>query len=165
MTIKTISIGLIIAGFTLLFSGCAKPPDFPTIPEIAFVEFNQNTIVQAGPTTNRDTLEVTFSFTDGDGDIGSEDDLNIFLTDSRDGSLITFKVNPLPEQGIGNGISGAITLKIPNDQICCILPDGRTCVADPEFPIDRMRYSIQMTDRFGNESNVVETSELTILCE
>lgn len=165
MKIKSITLVFLLAAISTLITNCAKAPEFPPVPEIAFVGFDDPTIVQRGINNPKDTLEITFSFTDGDGDIGDEDELNIFLTDSRDDLALTFKVNPIPEQGIGNGISGEITLRIPNDQICCIFPDGRTCDSDPAFPTDKMFYSIQLKDRFGNESNIVQTDEITILCE
>jgi hypothetical protein len=151
--------------FTL--SSCIKAPEFPDTPEIQFVGFNTTTITQGSATADEEILELTFSFTDGDADIGSEEDANVFLTDSRDGSVLPFKVNPIPEQGTGNGISGEITVRIVNKpfNICCTFDNGQSpCTASTSQPTDKMFYSIQLLDRAGHESNIVDTEELTILC-
>ena len=156
---------LFSSGLLFFALSCAKTPEFSVVPEITFVGLNQDTILQNGGINPRDTLDITFSFTDGDGDIGSEEDINIFLTDSRNDFPLTFKVNPIPEQGIDNGIKGEITLSIPNDQICCVLPTNQTCIPSSTYPVDVMHYSIQLLDRLGNESNIVDTDDIFILCQ
>ena len=152
----------------LLLSSCIKPPQFPDTPEIEFIGFNSDVVPQGSPNAEQFVLEITFSFTDGDGDIGSEEENNVFLTDSRDGSVTPFKVEPIPEQGNGNGISGEITVRMVNTprNICCTFPNGLTpCTPSTAFPTDVMHFSILLKDRAGNESNIIQTSDLTILCQ
>lgn len=152
----------------LFFATCTQPPDYPKEPSIEFMGFSQPSIAQGTPNAPLDTLAVTFSFTDGDGDLGSENDsLDVFLTDSRDGFVTNFKLPFIPEQGGGSGISGDITVKIINKpfNICCAnLITGEACKPNVPGPTDTLSYFIQIRDRAGNFSNKTRTSTLTLLC-
>jgi hypothetical protein len=112
---------------------------------------------------------IRFGFTDGDGDLGDQDSINIFLTDSRDGFQHIFKINEIPELGSSSGISGEIAIKLTNSPatkyFCCTFPNTRvTCVPSTEFPKDTMSYSIRIKDRAGNFSNSIRTETFNILC-
>jgi hypothetical protein len=54
---------LLIAG-ACIAGGCVNPPQYPEIPKIAFVSVSDTLIDQ------RAIISVTFSFEDGDGDLG-----------------------------------------------------------------------------------------------
>ncbi len=167
MKIIKYSIALFVIG-SLVLLGCTEPPDYPDEPRIEFLSVNKNQVRQGSATAISDTLIITFSFTDGDGDLGS-DSTNFFIRDSRDNSLIPNRIFPLPKQGTGNGVSGEITVRIPSKvagpNICCIFPDRRVCQTDPRFPRDTFSYLIEIKDRAGNLSNQIRTPTLTILCE
>lgn len=158
-------IFLAIAGIT----ACTKTPDYPKEPRLTYKGVNKTVITQGSTTAPNDTLVVSFTFTDGDGDLGDGDSLNIFLFDSRDSSLTPGNIKPIPEQGSGNGISGEILVtlatKAPASKLCCIFPDRRTCFTDPRYAQDTFSYSIQMRDRAGNWSNSIRTDVITILCK
>lgn len=158
---------------TILFTlNCTQPPEYPDEPVIAFLNLSKNTVFQGSKTAPIDTLAITFSFTDGDGDLGDEDSLkgpNIILMDSRDSTEVPYKISPIPEQGSGNGISGEITLIVANKSkgvpnICCIIPDIETCSADPLFPRDTFSYLIRVRDQAERWSNTISTETITILC-
>ena len=144
---------------------CTKPPDYPDEPVITFERLSKPAIEQGNAGTRPDTLELVIGFTDGDGDIGS-DSINVFLTDSRNGAREIFRINPIPKQGTGNGISGEITIKMPNRiYFCCTFPNTtNTCFPSTEYPQDTVSYTVQIKDRGGNLSNRVQTSTITILC-
>lgn len=165
-TITNLCFGALLAGF--LCTSCTQPPDYANVPEINFLSFSQPSIAQGTPTAPNDTLGVTFSFTDGDGDLGSENDsLDVFFTDSRDGFINTFKLPFIPEQGSGNGISGDVTVKIINKpfNICCAnLVTGEACKPNVPGPTDTLSFVIRIRDRAGNWSNETRTSTLTLLC-
>ncbi len=152
----------------LLITGCSTPPDYPNEPVIEYLRMNKNAIAQGNQNAQPDTLKITFGFTDGDGNLSSESDsMDVFLTDSRDGFQTTFKLPILPTQGVGNGISGEITVKIPNTpfQICCTYPNGApACLPNDQFPTDEFYFTIQLRDRAGNISNTVQTEPITVLC-
>lgn len=154
--------------FVFFAMACVKPPDYPETPVIYYKEVNKNVIAQGNTNALPDTLAISFEFEDGDGDIGSDgDSLDVFLTDSRDGFVNKFKLPVIPDQGTGNGISGEVTLYVPNQpfNICCTYPDGaQACLPNPSFPTDTFSFSIQMRDREGRLSNIIQTETITILC-
>ncbi len=156
-----LSIAMIIA--------CTKPPDYSDTPEIAFINFSKNTMQQGGGLEDKTVL--TISFTDGDGDIGIDGEPSVFFKDLRDGSeLLTAAAPVIPEQGVGNGISGEMYITV--NTTCCIHPDpdlapdgcGADFVGTGVF-LDTLVYEVYIVDRAGNKSNVIETGPITLLCQ
>jgi len=158
----------IIPFLALLFIlSCTKPPDYPDEPVIKFNRLSKNT-VKAG-LGSPDSLMITFDFTDGDGDIGNEDNgVNVQFKDLRDNSeFLTFSVPFIPVQGANNGISGEISIILDlNIPICCITPEG-TGNCFPPFLIarDTVVYEIYIEDRAGNQSNKIQTDPIFLLCQ
>ncbi|MFK8008917.1 MAG: hypothetical protein AB8H03_21325 [Saprospiraceae bacterium] len=152
-----LSIAMIIA--------CTKPPDYSDTPEIAFISFSNTTMTQGSQ--NEEFITLTISFTDGDGDIGIDDGTpSVYFKDLRDGSeFITFVASEIPEQGVGNGISGEMYIKVSTT--CCIHPDQDDgCNSDfSDYPMDSLIYEVYIIDRAGNKSNVIQTDPITLLCE
>jgi len=147
------AIGLII--------GCTKPPDYPDEPVIEFKQFSKTTMVQSA--TNADTTFMTISFTDGDGDIGSDTTLNFHIVDTRDGFAPPAYIIPsIPEQGTGNGISGEITVRLFST--CCLPPDVNPCQPSTEMPVDTVIYEIYIEDRSGKRSNTILTDPIYLVC-
>ncbi|OAV44200.1 hypothetical protein [Lewinella sp. 4G2] len=151
----------------LFVAACVNPPEYPIEPVITFEGVNKVRIKQArldsGPT---DSLEIHFSFTDGDGDLGglADDSIDIFLQDSRLPIQTPFKIPAISREGTGNGISGDIFVTVTNSAgICCIV-NGVLCERDPRFPTDTFSYSVQIRDRAGNLSNKIQTNPIEILC-
>jgi len=155
----------------LLVTTCSKPPEFPAEPIIKFIGISHAAIDQSrGGGIKLDTIEVRFSFTDGDGNLGSKDSTNISLIDSRDKFEHSFKVNPIPQLGSGNGIQGEISIKLTNSPdtkyFCCTFPNTRlTCIASTKFPTDTLSYFIRIRDRSGKWSNTIKTDRITIFCK
>lgn len=162
------------------FAACIQPPDYPDAPVIEFVGFNQPSISQGLRPTDIDSLVVIFSFTDGDGDLGNEADardedgrplFDVFMTDSRTGNVIEQNRIPfIPEQGAGNGISGEVSITISNvtASFCCLYDDkdgSDPCTINNIFTRDTFYYSIQILDRAGNESNIIDTAPIIIECD
>ena len=154
----------------LVALACAKAPDYPIEPHIEIMNLNKTAIAQGNANSAADTLAIRFSFTDGDGDIGFPDDvdtIDTYLTDSRDGFINRFRLPAISTQGVGKGISGEVTLKIPNRpfRICCTFPNGATaCQPNQQYPTDTFSYAIQIRDRAGHMSNIIQTETITILC-
>lgn len=149
---------------------CTQPPDYPNEPQLEYIGLNKGRILQGSRTAPNDTLAIFFSFTDGDGDLGNDDSINnIFLYDSRDSTITPYKVSAIPAQGSGNGVSGEVTILIPNrigsGNICCIFPDLRVCQTDARYPQDTFSYEIELMDRAGHKSNKIRTEPITILCQ
>lgn len=154
-----------------LVSTCSNPPEFPVEPMIKYIGMSHFDIDQSrGGGIPLDTIEVRFSFTDGDGDLGSKDSTNISLIDSRDKFEHFFKVSPIPQLGSGNGIQGEISIKLTNSPdtkyFCCTFPNTRlTCIASTRFPTDTLSYLIRIRDRSGKWSNTIKTERITIFCK
>lgn len=153
-----------------LLAGCANSPDFPDVPEISYLGSSKSSMIQNS--LNTDSIFITISFTDGDGDIGSTEEIqdqNLFITDNRTGeSYDRFRIPGIPEQGAANGISGEITLRLFTT--CCIFPEGtpndpQPCDAPPDFPTNELTLDISIMDRAGNMSNTVTTDPIILQCD
>ena len=159
----------IFALFILLFAlACTKPPDYPDEPVIEFISLSRSEMVQSSLLS--DSITVTISFTDGDGDIGEETNTaQIFITDPRYNTpaVLTKSIPYVPEQGAGNGISGTMAFSVY--PACCFYdtPAGIQITCEPleGYPTDILQYEIYIKDRAGNESNTVVTDPITLLCQ
>lgn len=143
---------------------CTKPTEYPNVPAIRYIGMSKDSIAQAS-IASQDSLRITFGFTDGDGDLGDNDSLNVFLTDSRNGQIgQQFKI-PFIEQHVGaKGITGEISLTIR--QTCCLYDNGQApCTPGITQSTDTMDYAIQIVDRAGNKSNIIHTEPIYILCK
>lgn len=148
------------------FAGCTDAPEYPLEPVITFDGLNKNRIAQFtnGPL---DSLILTFSFTDGDGNLSQldSDSADIFLVDSRLNTPYFLRFPLIEEEGTGSGISGTASVTISNVgfQLCCIYRQ-RACAAEEEYPIDTFSFSLQIQDREGNLSNKIKTDLIEIQC-
>lgn len=145
----------------LFIASCIKPPDYPDEPVIEFVSVGKTSLLQ-----NTDTTLITISFTDGDGDLGLEDsetDKNFILTDTRTGFQEFYKIPFIPQQGVGNGISGEIAINVLAQ--CCVPTNGVPCQPNPGQPPENIVYTIQIKDRAGNLSNMVTMPPLELICD
>lgn len=160
---------LVVIIFCLgLYCSCNIGPRFSVVPEITFIGVSNDSIVQGSLFS--DSLFVTISFRDGDGDLGSGTDgvfRNIVLIDNRTGDDFTqFKVPDLDLAGAMTGIEGQITLKLFTT--CCLFPVEENippCSSPSAFPTNVLTLDIQMVDDSGNMSNVITTSEITLFCD
>ncbi|MCB0527150.1 MAG: hypothetical protein R2791_03560 [Saprospiraceae bacterium] len=149
-----------------LFQFCVQPPDYPDEPVIEFVSISKNIMQQTplGP----DSILISFNFTDGNGDLGSvSGEPNIFIKDGRDGfDKPPYQIPYIPPQGAGNGISGVISIVVPNT--CCIYVDDNgfpLACADVPVPFDTLTYLISIRDQAGHESNQIETPPIGLICK
>ncbi len=152
-------------GLVFLLASCASPPDYPVEPFIEYLGMTKDTLRRGA--MQEDTTLVTISFTDGDGDIGNKDTLDLFVTDQRTGVLESqFQVPLVPKLGASNGIKGEITFRLFTT--CCIFPPELgldPCNGeDPTFRYDKVIYEIFIRDRAGHDSNVIETEPVYIRC-
>jgi hypothetical protein len=156
---------LVFILFTLLsvFS-CVIAPDYPIEPVLTYSGISKNTIVQG--VSNTDSLYISVEFTDGDGDLGNEDEnkFNVFLIDKRTGNLQDKFITPyVPPAGASNGISGEMQILVYTT--CCFFPDNiPPCESPPQYPTDTIEYELYLVDRAGNESNHVDTESIVIFC-
>ncbi|MCC7467353.1 MAG: hypothetical protein IT261_13825 [Saprospiraceae bacterium] len=167
--IKVLRISLFLSAI-FMAAYCVQPPDYSDVPEIKYIGLSKNLMNQGEGYT--DSIFVSFSFTDGDGDLGypeSDPTASVFIRDSRD----SFPKPPLQlpyvePQGAGNGISGEITVKLPTT--CCIYisPEGIPSACDDvpaQIQFDSFYYYIKIRDRAGHESNEIRTDVIRLRCQ
>ncbi|HLP11482.1 MAG TPA: hypothetical protein VK177_06060 [Flavobacteriales bacterium] len=160
---------VVIAAFAASFSfyGCLKPEVFPDEPIIEFKEYQL---------VNDDSLMLSFSFTDGDGDIGlgSADIAPPFDTSSKyynnvflryyekvngnwvqgvnaqgDPVEFRYRTEKLTPTGKNKALKGRVIIYITPIYYNAFSPDG-----------DTIKYDIQLVDRALHESNLVESGEI-----
>ena len=140
---------LLSAAVVLLLTTCVKPPEYSIIPHIEVLSINQNDFDELDPTP----LIVKIYFEDGDGDIGSDDSINMFWEDSRiPGYPQIFKIPFIPSEGNSKAISGTITVNYPI-----------TFCLD-SLAIDTFYYRITIEDRAGHISNMDSTDNIYLHC-
>ncbi len=141
---------ILLAAIMILVASCVKPPEYPVEPFIEFVNMSGNEF----DALDEDSLSITFYFEDGDGDLGSEDSINMFWEDSRAlGSPNQFKIPFIELQGNSKAISGNVTAYIPIG-VCY----------DFSSVIETYHYNIYIKDRAGNVSNILNTPDITLNC-
>ena len=157
----------ILAFFTIfiMISGCVTSPDYPDEPVIEFIAFSKMEMDQGS--LNNDSLFMIISFTDGDGDLGSPPETaekNLFVIDNRTGDTYnSFKTPIIPEEGVGNGVSGEIKALLFTT--CCIFPDNIPPCESPDlYPENEITFDVYLRDQAGNESNRITTPAITLLC-
>src|SRR5690606_7475024 len=159
--IEYICLGILATIITSLVS-CVSRPDFPIEPAIEFVSMENNQMVQNS--FNTDSIRVTFSFTDGDGDRGDQDSLNIFIRDSRDQFIASkYRLPQFPPEGAQRGVRGEITVTIYTT--CCIYRH-RTPPCEPslQYPTDTPPYDISIGHRAAHLTNTIQIDPLITLC-
>lgn len=161
MNLKITSFGFLIAISYLIFNFTACDKDNSKIPTIEFVSVSKSFMAQGGV----DSLYFKFKFTDGDGDIGSDTTDNIFLKDNRTGlTIATYKIpDYLGSNPNNSSRTGEVTLIAYS--ACCIYPDSSSCMSSTIFPTRDMKYQLQISDRAGNYSNVIESSNIELECD
>ena len=159
----------------MIVSGCVNPPTYDIKPKIEFLSISRTLIDQL------DSIRFEFSFTDGDGDLGFQNPdtaacnlcdsscydhatFSLFITDLRTNCLAPFEGIPyIPPKGSSDAISGKINVLLAN--ICCISPEREVCIPMPNYPIDTIRYTVQIRDVAGNFSNIITLPPLVVRCD
>lgn len=157
---------MVIVIFT--FANCQKSKDYSDVPYLEFRSFSKQEMVQG--VNQQDSVILTLFFTDGDGDFGSESTstaTNIFFKDLRTGNEFRqFRAPFIPLEGVGNGISGLIKIKIYST--CCIYPPELgvfPCEISNLVPTNNLPLEVYIEDRAGNKSNTLALEELILLCQ
>lgn len=157
--------------FFILFSGCLKKVEYPIVPHIEFKKFD---IIPNGSSKE---AELTFSFTDGDGNIGlsQKDTTGINCSDTclfyynlfceyyekQNGEWIHY---PIDWQGGSTPFYYRVSDISPTGQNPSLA--GEMIISLPSYfllttPGDTCRFEVKLVDRDLNESNTITTSEFT----
>lgn len=153
-------IFLSLLGLTVFFAACEKPPIYDDTPSISWGNFSSDTIQQLSG-----VVDITFNFTDGDGDLGLSGDTkdHILIIDTRrtPNDTLRYKIPTIEQQGVVSGISGSITVKL--SQICSVNPNNPVflCQTIPNY-YDPVVYKIVIRDLAGRWSNEIMSDTLYV---
>ena len=138
---------LVYIFFLVLLFSCKKDDVITTHPVIEFINISPSIAQEY-----IDDINITISYTDGDGDLGENnpDVYNLFVLDNRNGIEYKFRIPELSPNENEIAIEGHFNIKINGSGIT----NGSTS--------QQVNYDIYVTDRGGNVSNTVSTSYITI---
>ena len=102
-------------------------------------------------------IDAPFACVFGSASCIDSEQYNIFLIDSRSGSVTPGAIPIIPAQGNVDDISGTINYLIRGGSIGC-LPFNTS-------PFDTLTYTVQIKDRAGNLSNQFEAPPIIIGCD
>ncbi|MEL7530990.1 MAG: hypothetical protein AAFN10_06770 [Bacteroidota bacterium] len=134
----------------LLLSSCKGDALIvPAVPEIELLDVSP-IAVQAF----KDSIVFRIQYTDGDGDLGTNDDTerNVFLQDDRIAATHSFRLQQIAPDGADIAVRGTFSLTLPNT----IITDG----SDQQ----EASFTLYIVDQAGNESNRV-TSPIILVSE
>lgn len=152
----------------IYFCGCLRPDEISDIPEILTISLSKNTV--KGIYTSEavaDSFKISLQFQDGDGDVGiseSDSSTNLFITDLRRTYTDSFRIPNIPSFGNYSSVRGLISV---NFTMCCVNNDNEVqCLAGPDLaPRDTAILQIQIKDRAGHLSNLINTPSIILICE
>ncbi|HEX5625045.1 MAG TPA: hypothetical protein VFX48_03430 [Saprospiraceae bacterium] len=107
-----------------------------------------------------------FQFEDGDGDLGygSRDERkDITIFDSRTGNVHDqYKLPDLPSSG-DETQKGRISVLVFTT--CCLFPAPiPPCSTPAQHPLDSLEFQIQLIDRAGHKSNLINSGKVYLNC-
>jgi len=162
---------LFVLGLLLTFlAACVSEPDYPDEPYIEYLSISKNELTQG------DSLLVTISFTDGDGNLKDSDieptcvsncafdmdsscyydpAFSIFAIDMRDSCYTYLTLPDLEPEGDIKAISGELDIVILPFCKC----SGSGCPST-----EKTVFQIIIKDASNNYSNVVLTDSITVNC-
>lgn len=157
------------------FSACLKGPEYAIEPQITNVTIDKTEIDNFV-----ESFVVSIDFEDGDGDLGAIPDPdgenpasfdNVFLIDNRvniglDSVFIRpFSVETLTPSGGNQAIDG--TIRVTINEICCFNDTGSAACFpnDARVETNEVVFDVYLIDRAGNQSNIMQTPPLTIMCK
>ena len=131
----------------LLLFACKKDDTLSVVPTIEFKSISPLTAQEY-----IDDIIITISYADEDGDLGenSPEIDNLFVEDSRNGIVYHYRIPQLAPNGNEISIEGNFNITIKG-----------TGITD-ESSSQQVNYAIYISDRAGNKSNTITTSNITI---
>lgn len=147
---------IFLLALVLLVVSCGKDDPDELLTEVPTIE-----LIKVIPESNQvqqytDELTFTISYSDGDGDLGTEDpDVpSIELVDTRNPDVLKFDYHLSPRAPSGSEIKITGELNV-------IL--NHTIIIDENNNSETTTFKIRIKDRAGNWSNEVETGVITVM--
>lgn len=119
------------------------------VPEISFVSIGPSAVFQ-----NKDSVVIRISYRDGDGDLGenNSDVKNAEITNFRNNLTYNFRIRQLAPNNANVAIQGELEFIVSG-----------LAMENPTSSSESTSFSIKITDRAGNVSNVVTSNSITVL--
>lgn len=119
------------------------------VPEISFVSIGPSTVFQ-----NKDSVIIRISYRDGDGDLGenNSDVKNAEITNFRNNLTYNFRIRQLAPSNANVAIQGELEFIVSG-----------VAMENTSLSSESTSFSIKITDRAGNASNVITSNSITIL--
>lgn len=128
-------------------------------PTLSYKGISKSLLLQ----NRQDSVIIDLAYEDGDGDLGSDTEDQIFVTDLRTDSLVaTYRIPPFPNPDKKQYREGTIRLLLYSG--CCMYANGTSCTINFSEPRDSVRYSIYIKDRAGHVSPAIYTDWLELDC-
>ena len=152
----------------LVLSDCKQRPTFPASPEITFLELKKQKT--QGSSGAKDSVTITLSFKDGDGDLGSYRTQNYFadLLAKQNGVFKQIVVKdtipvvyldkngtfpPLNPDGRQGPIEGTLSYGV-STELAKYFGDSSSVT---------VKFKVYIKDNAGHSSNTIETTEVNII--
>ena len=130
-----------------MFFACEKEGIVSAFPEIEFVSISPTTVQEFS-----EEINITISYLDANGDLGENnpDVKNMFVKDLRNGIEYEYRIPQLSPDNSEIQIAGNLEIIINGTGI---VGGGIS---------EKVSFEVYVVDREGNQSNVIETDEITI---
>ncbi|MFN8415366.1 MAG: hypothetical protein U0U66_03440 [Cytophagaceae bacterium] len=165
MFLKGLIYSLLFACFMLI--GCKTAPDYPEGPTIQYKSLRVAVGTDPNTFARVDSAYITISFQDGNGDLGNEpaqsDDYFVKVYRKNAGTFTEVVFTSLDYNGklpllspysAKGPIDGTITRSIT-----FLKPAFAT---GPLYPLDTVRFDVQIKDRAGNFSSWITTESFVL---
>lgn len=145
---------------------CYRVAEISVIPHLTFTGMNKDTLFQGF--SREDSIVFYFELTDGDGDIGFDDQdtisKSILITDMRTGNISEqFRIPTIPDNVVSKGLQAEMQLTLYTT--CCLFPDNiPPCSSIESYPYDTLLYQIVLIDRAGHKSEPVLSAPIILIC-
>jgi len=165
---KSFVSGIVFLFFSaFIVASCIDAPSFDDVPAISNPQVFLTSNPVSGAPGATDTVQLVFDFSDGDGDIGYDQDdstnippPHVFLTFQEfDSTFNQYTIPYVPSNGGVPDITGTVTITI-------LAQTGTflgSCLSNPQ--VNTASYSIYIKDRAGNSSNVISFDPINIDCD
>lgn len=180
-SMKHIFLILLFVFFMSSLTACYEKPEFPNAPSISFDKIEKFTVQDAATLATKDSVILTVSFQDGDGDLGLAvgDTLAPYQFFNEDGSInfnyTNHKVKVFIQQG-----ETFVPFELPDAELGYdgrfqpLFEEGKSNPLEGTLsrrlnfshntfaPNTVMKFEVQIMDRALNLSNVIETDTVVI---
>ena len=147
------NLSLILLSFLLVFS-CKKEEGNDPLPTVSNTPVIELSSTNSSNINQFDDVLLRVNYSDGDGDLGepNADTKSIFVTDSRNTSIVhEFHLQPLAPLDQSFAIQGTLIVTIEN-----------VILLDQANTSENVTFTAYIKDRAGNKSNTISSPSIKI---